>query len=133
MLNRLNKSLTNSQLLLCIGAVFVAVFLVVAFVLTNAKAKPQSPQAMVAAALSGLLSNPNLGREWQPGMGPKPFLYHPAALTQPAWQPLPDMGVAAQPVQPARPMTALPAQPVGPGEALPRGWQPMPVSPGVGR
>ncbi|MBF0515251.1 MAG: hypothetical protein HQK81_14485 [Desulfovibrionaceae bacterium] len=118
MLNRLNKSLTNSQLFLCIGAVFVAVFLVLAFVLSNAKAKPQSPQAMVAAALSGLLSNPNLGREWQPGMGPKPFLYHPAALTQPAWQPLPQ--AANAPAGAAQPGLAQPG-----GETA-RGWRPLP-------
>ncbi|GFK92296.1 magnetosome protein mamI-3 [Fundidesulfovibrio magnetotacticus] len=65
------------------------------FVLHKSTSKPQSPQAMVAAAVSDWFSP--APREWQPGMGPQPLIYHPAAQQQLVWEPLPGSPQAQKP------------------------------------
>ena len=75
-----------------VGCVFCCVSLVLLAVFSHEKQKAQSPQALLAAVLG---TGPLGVQEWQPGMGPKPFMYHPAAANGPAWQPLyvcPDHG-----------------------------------------
>ena len=67
-----------------VGCVFCCVILVVLAVFFHGKNKAQSPQALVAAALSAWTGV----QEWKPGMGPQPFMYHPAASNGPMWQPL---------------------------------------------
>jgi hypothetical protein len=68
-----------------IGCVFCCVALVLLAVFTHEKGKAQSPQAMLAAVFG---MGPPAVQEWQPGMGPKPLMYHPAAANGPVWQPL---------------------------------------------
>jgi hypothetical protein len=67
-----------------VACVFCAVLLVLVTVFDHEKGKATSPQALVAAAFSQSLTI----QEWKPGLGPKPFLYHPAAANAPVWQPL---------------------------------------------
>jgi len=98
--------LSNRTVMLLSAAVMTVVVIMVAFVVDKAKQKPQSPQAMMAAAI----------REWAPGMGPQPFMYHPAAQTTPAWQPLPQ---AAAPVALAAPLAQRQSAP---------NWQPLPTA-----
>ena len=74
------------SVLLAIVSVFLIVMLVVLFVLNNSTKKPQSPQALVAAAVQSWFAPP---QEWKPGMGPQPLIYHPAAQ-QLMWKPLPE-------------------------------------------
>lgn len=68
--------------------VFFVVFGVVLAVLNHASEKPGSPQSLVAAAFN----RPITAKEWRPGMGPEPLIYHPAAFKTVAapgkWQPL---------------------------------------------
>lgn len=104
--------MSNRNVIILIGAVMAVVFLMVFVVLSKAKQKPQSPQAMVAAALNSFFTT----QEWQPGMGPQPFLYHPAAQNQPAWQPLPGQAQALAPV--ATPMQVWPAPVAAPAQAF---------------
>ncbi len=68
-----------------IGIVFVCILLVLVIVFNHDKEKPRSPQEAVAAAFSQIFS-PN---EWQPGMGQKPLMYHPAGFQSLTWKPLP--------------------------------------------
>ncbi|HIJ69439.1 MAG TPA: hypothetical protein HPP81_06750 [Deltaproteobacteria bacterium] len=68
-----------------VGCVFCCVSLVLMAVFTHEKDKAQSPQALLAAALE---TGPLGIQEWKPGMGSKPFVYHPAAVNAPVWQPL---------------------------------------------
>ncbi|NVM57906.1 MAG: hypothetical protein HWN51_07290, partial [Desulfobacterales bacterium] len=56
--------------------VFLCVLLVLIAVFNHDKEKPQSPQALVAAAFGDTFRV----KEWKPGMGPKPFMYHPAGF-----------------------------------------------------
>lgn len=63
--------------------VFFIVAATLAYVLNVAKQKPESPQALVAAAFNLTITAPT---EWKPGMGPKPLIYHPAATPAPQWQ-----------------------------------------------
>nr|AFZ77024.1 magnetosome protein MamI-3 [delta proteobacterium ML-1] len=91
--------------------VMTLVVLMVTLVVKNALKKPPSPQAMIAAAI----------KEWAPGQGPQPFMYHPAAQTQPQPQP-------GNPVQPdwrrlpqAGPVTAA----MTAGSPAPA-WNPLP-------
>jgi hypothetical protein len=68
-----------------VGAVFFCVLLVLIAVFNHDREKPKSPQALVAAAFTQALTV----KEWKPGMGPKPFMYHPAGFNSLAWRPLP--------------------------------------------
>jgi len=95
MLNSFCKPLSGGKVLVAIAGVFAVVMIVVIFVLNNSTKKPQSPQAMVAAAMSSWFAP----SEWQPGMGPKPLIYHPAAQQQLIWQPMPG-SPAAEPGRP---------------------------------
>nr|WCC90936.1 magnetosome protein MamI-3 [Desulfobacteraceae bacterium] len=79
-------SLSNRTIWILVAIVFMSVLFAVFTVFTHDKVKPNSPQALVATAFNQLFTV----QEWKPGMGQKPFLYHPAAFTEPAWQPLPN-------------------------------------------
>ena len=68
-----------------VGAVFLCVILVLIAVFNHDREKPKSPQALAAAAFNQAFTM----QEWKPGMGKKPFLYHPAGFNQPVWKPLP--------------------------------------------
>jgi len=107
---RMFAFITDSNVYVWILGVFAVLVLIVVVVLSNAKKKPQSPQALVAAALTRPIVAPGL--EWKPGMGPQPLIYHPAALTQPSWQPLPGQTSTVR-EQPAAPFRE-------------QGWQPLP-------
>ena len=98
--------------------VMTLVVLMVTLVVKNALKKPPSPQAMIAAAI----------KEWAPGQGPQPFMYHPAAQTQalagnpaqpaqPDWRRLPQAGpvTAAVTAGVPAPWAALPSPGSGPG------------------
>jgi len=78
-------SLSNRTVWLLVAIVFASVLFAVFTVFTHDKVKPDSPQSLVATAFNQLFTV----QEWKPGMGPKPLLYHPAALNAPSWQPLP--------------------------------------------
>ncbi len=120
------KGWSNTQVFLAIGAVLVVVMLVLVFVLGRARTKPQSPQAMVAAALTDLFSSPISpnGLEWQPGMGQQPLIYHPAAVERPVWRPLPDASPAAP--------TPAPVQPQAAAWGGQGGWTALPGAAGAG-
>jgi len=51
-------------------------------VLNRARTKPRSPQELVAVTLRQVMAV----QEWQQGQGPRPLIYHPAAVTS-NWQP----------------------------------------------
>ena len=70
-----------------VGTVALCVFLILLVVFNHEREKPKSPQALVAAAFH----TPNVfsAQEWQPGMGPQPFMYHPAGFKSVVWRPLP--------------------------------------------
>ncbi len=79
------RGLQNERALwVLVGLVVFLVILVLVAVFENDKSKARSPQAFVAAALN----RPVFKNEWKPGRGPEPLIYHPAAMTAPAWQPL---------------------------------------------
>jgi len=103
-----NDDMVSTRTVMILSVVVMAVVsIMVTFVVEKAKQKPQSPQAMVAAAI----------REWKPGMGPQPFMYHPAAQTSPSWRPLPQtagpQSIATVPAQQPQQQTAA-------------GWAPLP-------
>ena len=68
-----------------IGCVFCCVLLVLLAVFSHEKNKAQSPQALLAAVFG---NSAPVVQEWQPGMGPKPLMYHPAAASGLVWKPL---------------------------------------------
>ena len=79
-----------------IGCVFCCLLLVLLAVFSHEKNKAQSPQALLAAVFG---NGAPVFQEWQPGMGPQPLMYHPAAANDLVWKPLniyPAQG-AAQP------------------------------------
>jgi len=80
------KYLRNDQAIwLLVGTVFLCVLLVLIAVFNHDKEKPRSPHALVATAFDQALTV----KEWKPGMGPKPFMYHPAGFNSLDWRPLP--------------------------------------------
>lgn len=80
-----SEALSDRTIWLLVGSVFVCVLIVLIIVFKHDKEKPKSPQALVAAGFNQMFP---VG-EWKPGMGKKPFIYHPAALDRPVWRPLP--------------------------------------------
>lgn len=101
-------ALSNQTTWFLLGIVFICIVICVYVVFTHDKVKPDSPQSLVATAFNQLFTI----QEWKPGMGTKPFLYHPAAFNEPAWKPLP-------------PGILNPTDPV-PGTQLPsQQWQPL--------
>jgi hypothetical protein len=68
-----------------IAIVFVCVLGVLIAIYIHEQTKPDSPHVLVAAAFNQMI----IAQEWQPGMGPKPLVYHPATANSPAWKPLP--------------------------------------------
>ncbi len=105
---KLKELLSDRVILLSAVAVFVVVLVILAAVFSHEKEKPKSPQHLVAAAFNQALPvrewKPGMGaqpfmyhpaafnpvvQEWRPGMGTQPFVYHPAAAGQPTWKPLP--------------------------------------------
>jgi hypothetical protein len=84
--------LSDRAIWIWIVVVFVCVLGALISIYIHEKAKPDSPHALVAAAFNQM----RMTQEWQPGMGPKPLVYHPAAFTFGAkeWQP----GMGSQPL-----------------------------------
>lgn len=78
-------ALSDRAIWILVGTVFLCVLLIIVIVNLHDKEKPESPQAVAAAAFNQLFSV----NEWKPGMGAKPFMYHPAGFKQPVWRPLP--------------------------------------------
>ena len=70
---------------LWIAIVFLVVLGVLFGIYSHEKLKPDSPHALVAAAFNQMV----IAQEWQPGMGPQPLIYHPAATNSSVWRPLP--------------------------------------------
>ena len=101
-------ALSDRTIWMLVGAVFLCVLLIIVIVILHDREKPKSPQAVAAAAFNQLFTT----KEWKPGMGPKPFMYHPAGFHQPVWQPLPQRaGPSGQVIRPG-PWTSSPG-PVG--------------------
>jgi hypothetical protein len=67
-----------------VGVVLCCVCIVLLVVFRHDKGKDSRASALTAAALSQSLGV----REWKPGMGQRPLIYHPAGLQSPLWQPL---------------------------------------------
>ena len=82
-------ALSDRTIWMMVGAVFLSVLLIIVIVMLHDREKPESPQAVAAAAFNQLFPV----KEWKPGMGAKPFMYHPAGINQPVWQPLPPRSV----------------------------------------
>lgn len=91
-----------------IGCVFCCVLLVLLAVFSHEKNKAQSPQALLAAVFG---NGAPVVQEWQPGMGPKPFMYHPAAARGLVWRPL-SIGPVNGVVQPDKAGSASPGSPL---------------------
>jgi len=70
---------------LMVGVVFLSVLLVLIIVSIHGREKPESPQALVAMAINQIVPL----KEWKPGMGKRPFMYHPAGFNRLVWRPLP--------------------------------------------
>ncbi len=103
-MNKKSLGLNNDHAIwFVIAFVFLCVLFVLLAVFNHEREKPESPQAMVAAALNqtvqewkpGMGSKPfiyhpaGFAQEWKPGMGSKPFIYHPAGFNDLIWKPLP--------------------------------------------
>ncbi|MBF0226385.1 MAG: hypothetical protein HQK76_13100 [Desulfobacterales bacterium] len=73
----LDKKLNDKKVWISIIIVFIFVLGILVVTYNHSKEKPDSPQAVVAAAFNQLFS----AKEWQPGMGTKPLIYHPAGFT----------------------------------------------------
>ncbi len=103
---------------LMVGVVFLCVLLVLIIVSIHEKEKPESPQALVAKAINQIVPL----EEWKPGMGKKPFMYHPAGFNALVWRPLPlrpvqlgqQLGPGARPL-PQGSGIPLNSAPMGPG------------------
>ncbi|MBF0451855.1 MAG: hypothetical protein HQK75_14215 [Candidatus Magnetomorum sp.] len=80
------------QAWLLLALVFIIVAGIVLTVFSHDKIKPQSPQELVATAFNQILTT----KEWKPGMGQQPLMYHPAAYQPPVWHPLPPKQVDTQ-------------------------------------
>jgi len=106
-----DKAGSGKPSVVLIWAIILIICGVVLAVINHARSKPASPQELVVTAFNQVMKP----QEWQPGMGPQPFIYHPAGFgTQPmaaaagfgtgataAWQPLylcPQHGSDASPV-----------------------------------
>lgn len=85
MVRTVKNRLTDRAVWFLVGSVIFGVLLVLLIVFNHDEEKPRSPQGVAAAAFNRIFSV----KEWQPGMGKKPFMYHPAGFEKPAWQPLP--------------------------------------------
>ncbi len=112
------EALTERTVWFLIGSVVLCVLIVLLIVYKHETEKPRSPQALAAAAFSQFLGvkewQPGMGKqpfmyhpaalrvkEWKPGMGQQPFMYHPAGFNRPEWRPLPARR-AAGPVVPTQ-------------------------------
>jgi hypothetical protein len=93
---------------LMVGVVFLCVLLVLIIVSIHDREKPESPQALVAKAINQIVPL----NEWKPGMGKKPFMYHPAGFNALVWRP-------------------LPLRPVQLGQQLGPGARPLPQGSGI--
>ncbi|MBW1942809.1 MAG: hypothetical protein JRJ51_08235 [Deltaproteobacteria bacterium] len=91
-----------------VGVVALCVLLVLVVVFNHDKEKPRSPQGIVAAAFNN--TNVFSVKEWKPGMGSKPFMYHPAASNSVVWRPLPSKAAPGA-LQGRHGFTALPPRP----------------------
>lgn len=103
-----HNSVSDRAAWLWIAIVFLGVLGVLVWIYIHEQTKPDSPHALVAAAFNQMIIaqewQPGMGpkplvyhpatfsfsvKEWQPGMGSQPLMYHPAAANSPAWKPLP--------------------------------------------
>jgi hypothetical protein len=85
MVRTARDALSDRTTWLMVGVVFLCVLLVLIIVSIHDKEKPESPQALVAKAINQMVPL----KEWKPGMGKKPFMYHPAGFNALVWRPLP--------------------------------------------
>ena len=99
MVKTARDALSDRAIWFLIGLVVLGVFVVLIIVVKHDEKKPQSPQALVAAGFNQMFPV----REWKPGMGTKPPIYHPAGLKRPVWHPLPSRAVLG-----SRPQTRVP-------------------------
>ncbi len=114
-------ALSDRATWLMAGVVFLCVLLVLIIVSIHDKEKPESPQALVAKAINQIVPL----KEWKPGMGKKPFMYHPAGFNALVWRPLP-----LRPVQLGRQLGPGPRpSPQGSGSPL----NSVPMTPGSGQ
>ena len=115
--SKMELPLSEKNIWLLIGVVFLGVIVLLMAVFDHEKEKPRSPQAVAAAAFSQMLTI----QEWKPGTGKQPLFYHPAALEGLQWRPLPERPAASQ-----QPGSAPAAPPTG-------AWQPLGNQFGTGR
>ena len=114
-------ALSDRATWLMAGVVLLCVLLVLIIVSIHDKEKPESPQALVAKAINQIVAL----KEWKPGMGKKPFMYHPAGFSALVWRPLP-----LRPVQLGRQLGPGPRpSPQGSGSPL----NSVPMTPGSGQ
>lgn len=85
MLSVTKNALSDRTIWFMVGLVVLCVCLVLIIVFKHDSEKPKSPQALAAAAFNQIFAV----KEWKPGMGEKPFMYHPAGFNRLAWKPLP--------------------------------------------
>ena len=79
------NTLSDRAIWFLVGSVFFCVLLVLVIVFSHNREKPESPQALVAAAFNQVFPI----QEWKPGMGKQPFMYHPVGFKGMVWRPLP--------------------------------------------
>lgn len=79
------KALSEREVWIMVGVVSLCVIVILVIVSIHGREKPESPQALAAAAFGQIFPI----KEWKPGMGKKPFVFHPAGAQGLVWQPLP--------------------------------------------
>ena len=112
-------ALSDRATWLLAGVVFLCVLLVLIIVSIHDREKPESPQALAAAAINQIFPV----KEWKPGMGKKPFMYHPAGFNRLVWRPLPlrpvqlgqqlGQGALPSPQNTGSPLSSAPMAPGG--------------------
>ncbi|MBF0526498.1 MAG: hypothetical protein HQK56_15560 [Deltaproteobacteria bacterium] len=81
---RFKRTFNWSIDLVLVGIIALVVLVVLLAVFNHDKAKPKLSTDKAVAITQSLTV-----REWKPGMGPQPWIYHPAAFKEPVWRPLP--------------------------------------------
>ena len=92
MVEDMKQKLVDRKFWILAGLFFLVVLGMLLTVFNHERQKPRSPQGLVAAALNQVFPV----KEWQPGMGKQPLMYHPAAAGGPVWKPLPPRNMAGQ-------------------------------------
>ncbi|MBF0550612.1 MAG: hypothetical protein HQK60_08755, partial [Deltaproteobacteria bacterium] len=79
-----NLPLSAQMTWVLVGIIALVVLVILLAVFNHDKAKPKLSSDKAVAVIQALTV-----REWKPGMGPQPWIYHPAAFKEPVWRPLP--------------------------------------------